>query len=114
MMSLEEKVELLNYLAFIHNKLTRLSVHLYVLGEDSTEVDKARAKIDKKIDQLRIKIAEEWVGAAADVMHELRSLNKAAQNTIRELDRTTDRTSKVAKVIGIFDKGLKLVESLVP
>lgn len=36
-----DKIELINYLAFVHNKLTRLSIWLFVRDEDTTDIDKA-------------------------------------------------------------------------
>ena len=112
-MKQEDKIELINYLAFVHNKLTRLSIRLFVDGEDTTAVDKARNRLSKEIDKLRTDIAKQWSGQAQNVMADLRKLNDKAQAIIRDLDQAADKAQKVTKVLGLFDKGLNLVKGLI-
>jgi predicted nucleic acid-binding Zn-ribbon protein len=112
-MKQDDKVELINYLAFLHNKMTRLSIRLFVQGEDTTEIDKARNRLNKEIDKLRTDIAKQWRGRAENVMGDLRKLNNRAQTIIRDLDQAADKAQKVTKVLSLFDKGLNLVKGLI-
>ena len=109
----EEKIELINYLAFVHNKLTRLSIRQFVAGEDTTDIDKARNRLAREIDKLRAEVARQWVGQATNVMADLRRLNDRAQSVIRGLDQAADKAEKVTKVLKLFDRGLNLVKGLV-
>lgn len=112
-MNLEEKVELISYLAFVHNKMTRLSIELWAQDEDTTEIDKARSTLSDEIDDLRADIAKDWSGQAETVMADLRRLNDRAQGVIRGLDKAADKAAEVAKVLQIFDEGLTLVKDLI-
>ena len=112
-MNLEDKVELISYLAFVNSKMTRLSIELWARDEDTNEIDRARAKLSKEIDNLRADIAKQWSGRADHVMADLRRLNSRAQEVIRGLDEAADKAGKVTKVLNIFDKGLNLVKDLV-
>lgn len=111
--TMEDKIELINYLAFLHNKLTRLSVRLVVAGEDTTNVDKARDRLNKEIDELRTEIAKQWSGEAGVVMQDLKGLNARAQAIIRDLDSAANKAEKVTKVLQLFDEGLNLIKGLV-
>lgn len=113
-MNNNDKLELLNYLAFMHNKLTRLSLRLFVQGEDTTAVDKARKKLDNEIDKMRVEIAKDWQGSADALLQQLRGLNEQAQTVIRDLDSAADKAAKVTKVLKLLDKGLQLVKGLIP
>lgn len=113
-MKQEDKIELINYLAFLHNKLTRLSIRLFVQGEDTTEVDNARNTLDKEIDKLRADIAKQWDGQAEDLMRDLRKLNDKAQTIIRDLDEAANKAERVTKVLGLFDTGLNLIKGVIP
>jgi hypothetical protein len=112
-MTLDERVELLNYLAFLHNKLIRLALKLVTLGEDPKPVDDACAQLEKEIRVMRAKIALQWQGDADSIIQQLRGLNEQGQTIIRELDRSADKVGKVAKVLTLIDKGLKLVRTTV-
>ncbi len=112
-MQQEDKIELVNYLAFVHNKLTRLSIRLFVQGEDTTAIDNARNRLNKEIDKLRVEIAKEWNGQAEDIMRDIRKLNDKAQSIIRDLDKTANKAEKITKVLGFFDKGLNIIKGLI-
>jgi len=113
-MTLDERIELLNYLAFLHNKLTRLALKLVALGEDPKPVDDACVQLEIEIRAMRAKIALQWQGDADAVILQLRLLNEQGQRIIRELDQSADRVGKVAKVLALFDQGLKLIKNAVP
>jgi len=112
-MKQDDKVELINYLAFVHNKLTRLSIRLFVQGEDTTEIDKARNRLNREIDELRAEIAKQWSGQAGNVMRDLRKLNEKAQSIIRDLDQAANKAEKITKVLSLFDKGLNQIKGLI-
>lgn len=111
-MTLEQRLELLNFLSFMHNKLTRLGLRLFALGEDTTTIDEARQQLEHEIDQLRSMLMNDWAGEADQIIAELRQLNEQAQRSIRNLNTTTDRLQKVARIIELFDEGLNLVKAV--
>ncbi len=112
-MKQDEKIELINFLAFVHNKLTRLSIRLFVQGQDTTEIDKARNRLNKEIDKLRTEIAKQWRGSADNLMQDLRKLNEKAQGIIRDLDQAADKAAKITKVLKLFDEGLNKIKGVI-
>lgn len=111
-MNTNEKFELLKYLIFLRGKLQRLTIELMIEGEDTTEVEAAEKKLAVQIDALRANLMQQWQGDADDIMAELRGLNEKAQDKIRQMREATNKADKVSDVVGILDKGLKLVSGI--
>jgi hypothetical protein len=56
---------------------------------------------------------QSWQGSAATLMGDLRNLNERAQRQLRESKQAQDRAAKIAKILGLIDRGLVAVAKLV-
>jgi hypothetical protein len=112
-MNNNEKLSLLKYLIFMRGKLQHLSFELLIAGRDTSKVDAREEKLAKQIDVIRSRVMESWQGNASQIMGELRSLNNKAQEKIRQMRASVDKTKKLTEFVSILDQGLALVGKLI-
>lgn len=113
-MTNDDKLELLRFLVFLRGKLQNLAFELELMGENTTEIDKAEKRAAKAIQTLRVELMRRWQGDASTIMLDLRSLNEAAQRKVRELSEAQGRAQKIADIVGLIDRGLAVVGQILP
>ncbi len=108
----DRKMEILGFMIFLYGKLIKLAVLVENAGEDSTGVRSREKEAAKVIDDLRSDMFRTWNGQASTVMADLRGINENAQRKVRELESAVDKVGKVADILGVIDRAIKLISGL--
>ena len=100
-----EKQQIIQKLSQVKQGLIKLETRLR-LRNNKDEANRVATKskaLQKEIDKLLKHVIDEWLGAAREVLGDIKKANDSLQTAIGDIQRKVEVARNVVKVIGLVD-----------